>query len=140
MIKMKLLDNRFTVLKKIRELEEKLEVLPKAYLKEFAMEIVANSPVDTGTYMDNHHVGEVGDPDSSHGKPRNQPYQTHADAAIERLFREIDALPNETSRYYISNSAQHAWKVEYDDGYNVYTQAKAKSQILLDEAKRKVGL
>lgn len=140
MIKFKLLDNRFTVYKKIKELEEKLEELPKAYLKEIATEIVLRSPVDTGTYMDGHHIGEVGSPTSSHGKPRNQPYETHADAAMERLFSEIDALPKETSRYYISNDSDHAFFVEYEHGDAPYTHARAKSQQLLDAAKQKVGL
>ena len=140
MIKVKLLDNRFKVFKKIKELEEKLEILPKTYLKELASEVVLNSPVDTGTYMDSHNIGEVGERSSSKGKPQNQPYETHAENALERMFNQIDALPKDTSRYYISNSSEHAWKVEYEYDYAPYTIAKAKSQQLLDEAVKKVGL
>lgn len=143
MIKVKLLDNRFSVMKRIKELEDKLQELPKAYLKELANEIVLNSPVDTGTYMDNHNIGEVGQPASSHGKPRNQPYQDHADNAIDRLHRQIDNLPSDSSKYYISNSADHAWFVEYEhEGLKggPYTVAKAKSKILLEIAKDKIGI
>lgn len=138
MIKVKLLDNRFNVYKKIKALEEKLEVLPKQYLKELATEVVLQSPVDTGTYMDSHNIGQVGVPASSHGKPRNQPYENHADNALERMFNQIDAMPNETSSYYISNSALHAEKVEQD--HLPYTIARAKADDLLQEAKRKTGL
>lgn len=138
MIKVKILDNRFKVFKKIKELEEKLEVLPKQYMKELAMEVVLNSPVDTGTYMDHHNIGEVGEPVNSHGKPHNQPFQTHADAAAERMFEQIDALPKDTTRYYISNSAMYAQKVE--DYHLVYAKAKQESNVLLEIAKGKVGI
>lgn len=138
MIKVKLLDNRFSVFKKMKLLEEKLEELPKAYLKELATEVVLQSPVDTGTYMDHHNIGAVGDPVNSHGKPRNQDWQPHADRAIDRMYNQIDALPTDTSRYYISNSAVYAEKVELE--HLPYTLAKAKSQQLLEQAKGKVGL
>lgn len=138
MIKVKLLDNRFKVFKKIKELEEKLEELPKAYMKEIATEVVLQSPVDTGTYMDHHNIGEVGEPVNSHGKPHNQPWQTHADNAMDRLFAQIETLPKDTARYYISNSAVYAEKVELD--HLPYTLAKAKSEQLLEQAKGKVGL
>lgn len=140
MITFKLLDNRFKVFKQMKELEEKLEELPKAYLKEFATEVVLNSPVDTGTYMAGHNVGEKGTPESSHGKPHNQSYEISAQEALEKLFAQIDELPNETRRYYISNSSDHAWFVEYEHGHAPYTLARAKAQILLEEAKAKVGL
>ena len=64
MIKFKLLDNRFSVMKKIKELEDKLNQLPKAYLKQLAKQIVLYSPVDTGTYMESHNIGTVGSPAS----------------------------------------------------------------------------
>lgn len=138
MIKVKLLDNRFSVYKKMKLLEEKLENLPKAYLKELVQEVVLQSPVDTGTYMDHHNVGAVGEPVNSHGKPRNQPWQPHADKAVDRLFAQIDMLSGQTSQYYISNSAVYAEKVELE--HLPYTLAKAKAQGLLEQAKGKVGL
>jgi len=138
MIKMKILDNRFKVFQKIKELEEKLEQLPKAYMKELATEVVLHSPVDTGTYMDHHNIGEVGVPVNSHGKPKGQDWQPFADNAIERMFYQIDNLPNDTTRYFISNSAVYAEKVELE--HMPYTIAKASAEKNLLEARRKVGL
>ena len=140
MITFKVLDNRFKVFKQIKEIEEKLEELPKAYMKELATEVVLNSPVDTGTYMDSHNIGEKGASTSSRGKPTKQPYESHAEAALDRLFEQINALPKDTTRYYISNSSEHAWFVEYEHGDAPYTLARAKSQILLEQAKNKLGL
>lgn len=138
MIKVKVLDNRFRVFKKMKELEEKLEQLPKQYLKELATEVVLQSPVDTGTYMDSHNIGQVGEYAVSHGKPHNQPYEPHANSALERMFMQIESLPVDTTRYYISNSAAHAQKVELI--HMPYTIAKSQSDALLEESKRKLGL
>ena len=138
MIKVKLLDNRFRVFKKMKELEEKLEDLPKQYLKNLATEVVFHSPVDTGTYMDAHNIGEVGAYVTSTNKPRGQPYEPYAEDAITRMFAQIDNLPVDTTRYYISNSAAHAEKVELD--HMPYTIAKSQSDILLEQARREVGL
>ena len=57
MIKFKLVDNRTRVARKIKELQDQLEELPKAFMKKTARTIVSFSPVDTGTYMDAHNIG-----------------------------------------------------------------------------------
>ena len=72
MIKFKLTDRRTNVSKRIDALKEQLEELPKEFMRRTVDEIVAYSPVDTGTYMDSHNIGEVGEPASSKGKPQNQ--------------------------------------------------------------------
>lgn len=138
MIKFKLVDNRTRVSRKIKELQEQLSEVPKEFLRLTAREIVFESPVDTGTYMDAHNIGYVGSLSTSHGKPKNQPYEPYASTALDRLYTQINALPPETTKHYISNNSAHAWKVEYELGYSPYTTARAKAQTLLDEAIRKV--
>ena len=138
MIKFKLVDNRTRVARKIKELQDQLEELPKVFMKKTADEIVFNSPVDTGTYMDAHNIGIVGSLTISNGKPRNQPWQPYAQTAIERLYAQIDGLDFNTTKHYISNNSAHAWKVEYELQYAPYTITRAKAQALLDDAIREV--
>lgn len=138
MIKFKLTDRRTNVAKRIDALKEQLEELPKEFMRMTATEIVLNSPVDTGTYMDAHNIGTTRGASSSAGKPQNQPFESHAQPAIERLYSQIEALGPEVTRHYISNNALHAWKVEYELGYAPYTTARARAQTLLDQAIAKV--
>lgn len=138
MIKFKFVDKRTNVGKRIAALMEQLEELPKEFLRLTADEIVARSPVDTGTYMEAHNIGATTAPTTSTGKPRHQEYGTYADAALGRLYAQIEALPTDTTRHYISNNSQHAWKVEYEHGWAPYTSAREKAQIILDDAIRKV--
>lgn len=143
MIKFKLVDGRTKVARQLKDLQEKLEELPKEFLRETVEEIVRLSPVDTGTYMDSHNVGVVGARESSHGKVPNQSYDIHADNAIIRMNDQIDALPEDSTKHFIANNSVHAWKVEYegwkDKGpYSPYTIARAKSQQILDKVVKRV--
>jgi len=138
-VRFKLVDNRTRISKKLKELEEKLEQLQPQFLKETVETIVAYSPVDTGTYMDAHNVGVVGEPVSSKGKPRNQPYGPHAQAALVRTFAQIETLPDGTNAY-ISNSALHAPLVEYERIWAPYTEARAQAPAILERVKAKLGL
>lgn len=138
-VRFKLVDNRTRISKKLKELEEKLQEVQPEFLKKTIDHIVMYSPVDTGTYMDAHNVGVVGHPVSSHGKPRNQPYGPHAEAALTRTYAQIDALPDGTTAY-ISNSALHAPLVEYENGDAPYTTARAQAPAILQEVKQKLGL
>lgn len=93
--------------------------------------IVDSSPVDTGTYMDSHNVvvGQQGAAsESSHRKPRNQPWGEHASAALSRMYAQIESLPDVVQDVKIANSAKHARFVEYGGasgggGYAVYQTA-----------------
>lgn len=93
--------------------------------------IVQLSPVDTGTYMDSHNVvvGQQGAAtESSHRKPRNQPWGTHAGDALSRMYAQIEALPDTVQDVKVANSAIHARFVEYGGasgggGYAVYQSA-----------------
>lgn len=93
--------------------------------------IVSLSPVDTGTYMDAHHIS-VGPSSaglvSSHRKERGRPWTVHADAALERLYGQIAALPDSVQDVRVANNAVHASFVEYGGasgggGYAPYQSA-----------------
>lgn len=131
MVKFKMVDNRTRIAKKLKALEENTEKIQREFLQETAATIVNLSPVDTGTYMDAHNIGKVGSPVSSIGKPTNQPWQPHADRAMERLTEQIGDVPN-FSKIFIANSALHAPKVEYDYGYAPYTTARASAKKIFD--------
>ena len=56
MIKFKLVDGRTNVAKQLKELQDKLGIIPKDFLKATVDQIVLNSPVDTGTYLSLIHI------------------------------------------------------------------------------------
>jgi hypothetical protein len=113
-----LIDRRFTQAQLLNLFNDAAGALTKAVLKEAVDVIVANTPVDTGTYADNHTVttgGRIagrGD-DSSHGKPRGQPVEAFREKARARLYAQIAALPDDVLDASIRNSAVHADLVEY---------------------------
>lgn len=101
------------------------------FFKMIASSVVQLSPVDTGTYMSGHNIGVGAQPsatESSHRKPRRQPWAVYADAAISRLYGQIEALPDVVSDVRIANNSVHARFVEYGGatgggGYSVYQSA-----------------
>ena len=145
MIKFKLIDNRTSVSKRIKELEQKLEEFPKEFMRITADVIIKNSPVDTGTYMDAHQIGTSESITTSHGKPHNQPYGNFADAARDRLYSQINGLNVDGSDWFITNNSAHNMRVEYTGwnskpAYSPYTIARGYAPIALEEAKARVGL
>lgn len=145
MIKFKLVDNRTRVSKKIKQLEEKLQELPKEFLRITADVIIENSPVDTGTYMDAHQIGTSESISTSYGKPRNQPYSSFAESARDRLYSQIERLNVDGSNWFITNNSVHAIRVEYTGwdnipAYSPYTIARGYAPVALEEAKARTGL
>ena len=145
MIKFKLIDNRTSVSKRIKELEQKLEEFPKEFMRITADVIIKNSPVDTGTYMDAHQIGTSESITTSHGKPHNQSYGDFADAAKDRLYSQIEGLRVDGSNWFITNNSAHNVRVEYTGwdnvpAYSPYTIARGYAPVALEEAKAKVGL
>lgn len=143
MIKFRLVDKRTNVSRRIKELQDQLTELPKEFMRLTADKIIENSPVDTGTYMDSHNIGENAPVTNSRDKPRNQSKADYAEKARDRLYYQIDNLPFVDTKHYISNNSQHAWKVEYEGWpsqgpYSPYTIARASAPMLLDEAVRRV--
>ena len=145
MIKFKLIDNRTSVSKRIKELEQKLEEFPKEFMRITADVIIKNSPVDTGTYMDAHQIGTSESITTSHGKPHNQSYGDFASEARDRLYSQINGLSVDGSNWFITNNSAHAIRVEYTGwdnvpAYSPYTIARGYAPVALEEAKAKVGL
>lgn len=136
----KIVDNRTSVAKKFEALKQKLENYPKEVFKDLAAIVVDHSPVDTGTYMDNHHISDIGKRqyprgvNKSHGKPRRQAREPYADAALARLMGEVDAMPAEGKWAYFYNTSEHAPIVEAK--YNPYAIARSEFRRIVVDAWR----
>ena len=129
----------------LRKVQEELESVRTEFLKDLATEIVNNSPVDTGTYVMGHMVGERSAAGQFTGAiryigPPGQDAGAMKAAAIAKLHADIDALPKDQTRVSISNRVGHVRIVE-DGGkdwkrtlpFKVYTKAKDRaSRILAD--------
>lgn len=139
-VQYRLIDNRRDATAIIREFEGEIANIKKRFYKGLIRIIVANSPVDTGTYMDEHTVlaGRPGSTRavSSHRKPRNQPRGAFEAEALTRLTSQIDALPDDASDVVIANFAAHAKFVENGRagavGYLVYRRARASSLNIIN--------
>ena len=121
---------------KFKKLEQMLEGYTEIYAQKMAEQIVLRSPVDTGTYMEGHNLGvsAVGASSSSSGKPRKQPYQPYAQAALNQLFMQASVLPHNTHRIVFSNNAFHSDEVEYAHGYAPYRSAAREHGRIAKEA------
>jgi hypothetical protein len=113
--------------------------MKKDVFKAVAAKVVDFSPVDTGTYMDAHNIA-IGRSSSatdmsSKGKPRNRPKQPHANAVIDRLHGQIDAMSPEDKSAFIGNSSHHGMVVEYGGpktpAYAPYTRAREASKRII---------
>ena len=143
-VSFKVVDNRTNVSKKIEQLNNQLENYGKYFLEGMATEIVLNSPVDTGTYMDAHSLGNTRAKGlvTSTGKPKGQSHNEYAQAARDRLVASIESLGENWTNAIFSNNAAHAYLVEYafgsDDGRGTYgapyTIARNKAPIIAQEA------
>ena len=138
-VSFKVVDNRTNVSKKIEQLNNQLENYGKYFLEGMATEIVLNSPVDTGTYMEAHSLGTTtaNGFSSSYGKPKNQDYNAFAQPALDRLLASISSLGENWTNARFSNNALHASDVEYEHGYAVYTIARNKAPIIAQEASQR---
>lgn len=135
MISMRLIGNTGALANKIRELEEQIEFFKRDIAYESATFLVLESPVDTGTYMEGHHVGTSRG--TKYTRPRtekNQPYEPVANEAIGRLEAEINALPDDSRAVVFYNNAIHAEKVENELGYAPYTTMRSRLPEIVDRA------
>jgi hypothetical protein len=139
----KVVDNRTTVSRKLAALKEMLEDFPKEVFRDLAAIVVDASPVDTGTYMDNHHISDIGKrqyprgTENTDGKPQRQAREPYADAALGRLGAEIDAMPEDGKWAYFYNTSKHAPHVEAK--YHPYEIAKSNFPVIVEAAWRSVG-
>lgn len=136
MISFRLLGNTGALADKIRKSERQIDTFKTEILEESAAFLRLESPVDTGTYMDSHHVGvsQSGPPTSSLGKPKAQPFETHSEEAEKRLSAEIAALPEDSKRVVFYNNAEHADDVEYIHGHAPYTKMRSRLPEIVDRA------
>ena len=131
--------NRGQILNKFKKAEALVDEAKALTMYEAAAYVVLRSPVDTGTYMDNHNIG-VGNSvpsssiQSSDGRPRNQPWEPASQEAINRMDAQISNLPEGWKRASIGNTAYHVDAVEYTHGYAVYTALRAAWPALKQKA------
>ena len=133
----------------IRKIEQDLEDVRNEFLKGMAREVVLPSPVDTGTYVMSHNVGErsaagqftgniryIGPPGQNRGAMQQE--------ALSKLYTQIDALPAEQTRVSLSNNSAHANLVENGGAnwtrspYKIYETARNIAPSVLQEAINKV--
>lgn len=129
MVQFKVIDNRRKGASILAELSDDMDYLRDQYISTMIQHVADASPVDTGTYMDSHHIysgkSGAGATESSHGKPRNQDRDSHAAVAVGRMYGEYQALGDGIEQMVIANTAVHARIVEYQKGYAVYESARA---------------
>jgi len=113
------------------KIPERLDEFGQVYGQKMAEQLVLGSPVDTGAYMDGFYAGSSGGSTSSHGRPRNQPWQPYAQNAIGRMVNGIATLYGSTSMTF-GNTAEHAQFVEYK--YGPFTRARSMHSALLQQA------
>ncbi len=133
----------------LRNVEQDLEAVRNEFLKGMAREVVLPSPVDTGTYVMSHNVGETSAAGQFTGNIRyiNPPGQSRAGMqaeALDKLYAQIDALPANQTRVNLSNNSAHAniveeggwrWKTS---PYQIYAGARNNAAGILQAAVAKV--
>lgn len=149
MIQFKLIDKRFTQSQLLDFFNENVEGLTKEVLRGMVDVIVENTPVDTGTYADSHHITQEGRQGgygtaSSHGKPRNQSETAYRESARSRLYGQIEGVTANTRETSITNDSVHASIVEYVEQGGVnkprklwapYTKARAETNNIIAQAR-----
>jgi hypothetical protein len=139
-VSFKVVDNRTSISKKIKQLQDELVDYRTFFLQGMATEVIFASPVDTGTYITNHTISNntPGGSASSVGKPKGQDYGTYAQIGLDKLFSDIDALgDNNLTSVRLTNISEHAGYVEYELGYAPYTTTRNKANVISAEAAAK---
>ena len=139
-VRYKVIANNSALDAKLKRLRTVVSDFRDEFLQESVQYVVLRSPVDTGTYMESHNIAigrQGGGYNSSARKPRKQPWQPEADAAVTRMFKQIEGLPKDASNISIYNNALHAPEVEYDHGYGVYTALRSAASTIAANAARR---
>jgi len=134
---------------RLRQIEDDLDEVRTLFLKKIAKEVVEGSPVDTGTYVMSHNVGDRSSAGQFTGNiryigPPGQDTQAMQSSALNKIISQIDALPKEQTVVSLSNNSAHANIVEYGGAnwkrspYRVYENARNRAPKLLDDAVREV--
>jgi len=130
--------NRGQILNKFKNAKDLVEEAKAESMRKAAAWVVLRSPVDTGTYMENHNIGEgnsvpASSIQSSFGRPKVD-YGPVSQASLNNMYAQIDRLPEDWKRASIANTAFHSEEVEYTHGYGVYTSLRAAWPQLKAEA------
>ena len=137
-VRYKVVSNLKAFTNRLKEAREDVSDVKKEFLKESADYVALYSPVDTGTYMDSHHIAQNRQGTTivtySRGKRRGRDFGEFYQKAIKRLYAEIDSLPEDASNISIFNVADHADKVEYEHGHGVYTSMRNAAPTILERA------
>lgn len=134
-MQIKVVDNRTSLSRKLKELSEQVEGLAEEVGRQTIQSLVAESPVDTGAFMDSYNASDGrsrGGGVSSDGKPRRQSWETHAAAAISRVYSQLTG----SSTMIISNNAPHAGIVEKK--YMPFAKTRARRKVIVDRAVARV--
>ena len=137
--------NQGQLLNKFKNAKEYIVDVKKQALRNAVDHLVERSPIDTGVYIDNHQVAPGNATPSSprtsseglrgyydiYGRNYNRldPSFPERAEARQRLWQDIEALPDDFKRASISNSAEHFNLVEYGwprkAGYAPFTSMKS---------------
>lgn len=128
----------------IKKIEQDLDQVRDEFLRNIAEDLVASSPVDTGTYVSNHSIttsSGSGGKKNSHGKSPDT--GTARGEALDKLNAQIAALPTGETTIYIANRSPYANRVEYSGWgktapYQVFTSVRNRANIHLQDAVNKV--
>lgn len=120
---------------KFQKVTRQLERVGQIYSRKFSENLVLNSPVDTGTFMESYYVSNTysGGSTSSSGKPRGQSYSVFAEKALTKMSSQIAALKGTTTMVF-GNEAEHAMDVEYKHGYAPFGTTRNLHRQMLQEA------
>lgn len=133
----------------LRRVKEDLDEIRGEFLKGMAREVVVSSPVDTGTYIMSHNIGEASSAGQFTGNikyigPPGQNKPAMQQEALKKLYTQVDALPDGQTRVNLSNNSAHAgivetggwrWKTQ---PYKVYEGARNNYPRILQAAINKV--
>ena len=128
----------------IKKIEQDLDQVRDEFLRNVAEDLVASSPVDTGTYVSNHSIttsSGAGGTKNSHGKGPDT--GVAREEALKKLNDQISKLPPDAATVYIANRSPYANKVEYSGWgrtgpYQVFTSVRNRAGIHLQSAINKV--
>lgn len=120
---------------KFQKITEDLRQVSTIYGRKVSEQLVLYSPVDTGAYMDGFYAGSgyVDNRTSSAGRERNQPWENHAQPAVDRMTSGVSALMGST-RMVFGNTAEHSFDVEYEHGYRPFGKTANMHSELIREA------
>ena len=114
-VSFKVIDNRSNISRKIKELQDQLGNYKTYFLQGMANSLIANSPVDTGNYV--------------------QDYNTQYQLGLDRLSADITALAdNDLNNVVFTNVAVYAYDVEYTYGHAPFTITRNLASTISSDA------